>query len=65
MLADDANRCPEYVSGVRSDAPNYLPVQLAGDLEMSMRLPSFRHFADYDRNYVKQQDVWGEGNIRH
>jgi predicted O-methyltransferase YrrM len=38
VLADDAHRCPEFVSRIRSDAHHYLSVPLAGDLEISMRL---------------------------
>jgi len=38
IFADDARHCPKFVSRMRSDAPHYVSVPLAGDLEMSMRL---------------------------
>ena len=38
VLADDAHRCPEFVSRMRSDAARYLSVPLTGDLELSTRL---------------------------
>ena len=38
VLANDARHCPEFVSRMGSDANRYLPVPLAGDLELSMRL---------------------------
>lgn len=38
VLADDADRCPEFVNGLRSDASRYLSVPLTGDLEMAMLL---------------------------
>lgn len=37
VLADDADRAPEYVSRVRA-SERYLSVPLTGDLELSMRL---------------------------
>lgn len=38
LVADDADRCPEFVSRMREDERHYLSVPLAGDLEISMRL---------------------------
>ncbi len=38
LLADDANRCPEFVGRMRSDTKRYLSVPLTGDLELSMRM---------------------------
>jgi len=34
VLADDARRCPKFVSRMRSDALHYLSVPFAGDLEL-------------------------------
>lgn len=38
VLADDANRCPEFVSRMRAAGNRYVSVALTGDLELSMRL---------------------------
>ncbi len=38
VLADDADRCPEYLRQVRGDGQRYLSVPFAGDVEVSMRL---------------------------
>ncbi|HTZ60990.1 MAG TPA: class I SAM-dependent methyltransferase [Acidobacteriaceae bacterium] len=38
VLADDADRSPEFVSWIRSDSNRYLSVPLTGDLEISMRV---------------------------
>ena len=38
IMADDAHRCPEFVSRMRSDSHHYLSVPLTGELEISMRV---------------------------
>jgi hypothetical protein len=38
MLADDTNRCPDYVQSIRAHAHKYLSVPLRDDVELSMRL---------------------------
>ena len=38
VVADNADRCPEYLARVRSPAGGYLSVPFAGDVELSMKL---------------------------
>lgn len=39
VVADNADRCPEYLARVRSPAGEYLSVPFAADVELSMKLP--------------------------